>query len=99
VGKAGQATAELAQRILDARAHPEQGFRACMGIKRLGETYGTERLEAACRRALALQSFSYRSVKSILESGLEQKSLSSPASGPPPIEHENLRGADYYHHN
>ena len=96
VGKAGEATAELAERIIASRPHPEQGFRACMGIKRLGETYGTERLEAACRRALAIQSPSYRSVKSILENGLDQKPLATPSSAPPPIEHENVRGADYY---
>lgn len=98
VGRAGEATAEVAERIIASRAHPEQGFRACMGIKRLGETYGTQRLEAACQRALAIQSPSYRSVKSILENGLDQKSLNPPSSDPPPIAHENLRGADYYQH-
>ncbi|MCP4549306.1 MAG: IS21 family transposase [bacterium] len=98
VGQAGQATGEVAERIIASRAHPEQGFRACMGIKRLGETYGTDRLEAACQRALAIQSPSYRSVKSILENGLDRKPLDSP-SEPPPIEHENVRGADYYQHN
>jgi transposase len=98
VGQAGQATGEVAERIIASRAHPEQGFRACMGIKRLGETYGTDRLEAACRRALAIQSPSYRSVKSILENGLDRKPLAS-ASEPPPIEHENVRGADYYQHH
>ena len=69
-----------------------------MGIKRLGETYGTDRLELACRRALAIQSPSYRSVKSILNNGLDQEPMSSPATGPPPIKHDNVRGADYYHH-
>lgn len=99
VGRAGEATAEVAERIIASRPHPEQGFRACMGIKRLGETYGTDRLEAACRRALAIQSPSYRSVKSILESGLDQKPMALPSPGSPPIEHENVRGADYYQRN
>jgi len=99
VGHAGEATAEVAGQIIASRPHPEQGFRACMGIKRLGETYGTDRLEAACRRALAIQSPSYRSVKSILENRLDQKTLASQSSAPPPIEHENVRGADYYQHH
>jgi len=99
VGKAGEATGEVAQRIIASRAHPEQGYRACMGIKRLGETYGTDRLEAACRRALAIQSPSYRSVKSILENGLDHEPLSTQSSEPPPIEHVNVRGADYYQHH
>ncbi len=98
VGRAGEATAEVAQQIIASRAHPEQGFRACMGIKRLGETYGTDRLEAACRRALAIQSPSYRSVKSILENGLDHKALDPRSADPPPVAHENVRGADYYHH-
>jgi len=98
VGRAGEATAEVAERIIASRAHPEQGFRACMGIKRLGETYGPDRLEAACQRALAIQSPSYRSVKSILENGLDRKPLNAPSPEPPAIAHENVRGADYYHH-
>ena len=98
VGRAGEATAEVAERIIASRPHPEQGFRACMGIKRLGETYGTDRLELACRRALAIQSPSYRSVKSILNNGLDQEPMSSPAPGAPPIKHDNVRGADYYQH-
>jgi len=95
VGRAGEATAELAERIIASRPHPEQGFRACMGLKRLGETYGSERLEAACQRALAIQSASYRSVKSILENGLDRTPL---ATAPPAaaIDHENVRGPDYY---
>jgi transposase len=96
VGRAGEATAEVAERIIASRAHPEQGFRACMGIKRLGETYGADRLEAACQRALAIQSPSYKSVKSILAKGLDREPLATPSSAPPPIEHENVRGADYY---
>ncbi|MCP4645512.1 MAG: IS21 family transposase [bacterium] len=96
VGKAGQATAEVAKQIIASRPHPQQGFRACMGIKRLGEVYGVDRLEAACLRALAIQSPSYRSVKSILNNELDKKPLATQSSAPPPIEHENVRGADYY---
>jgi len=99
VGAAGEATAEVAQQIMAARPHPEQGFRACMGIKRLGETYGTDRLEAACRRALHIQSASYRSVKSILKNELDKKILPDKPVEAAPIEHENVRGADYYQHH
>lgn len=101
VGKAGPATAEVAECIIASRPHPEQGFRACMGIKRLGEEYGTDRLEAACKRALAIQSPTYTSVNSILAQGLERKPLPNqqPNATKPPIEHENVRGADYYGRN
>jgi transposase len=96
VGKAGEAVAEVAEQIIASRPHPEQGFRACMGLKRLGETYGAQRLEAACRRALVIQSPSYKSVKSILAKGLDRDPVPQQRSQTPPIEHENVRGADYY---
>lgn len=96
VGKAGAATAELAEQIIASRPHPEQGFRACMGIKRLGEHYGAERLEAACARALAIQSPSYKSVQSILKTGLDRQPVPDTPSRALRIEHDNLRGAQYY---
>ncbi len=37
--------------ILAAKPHPEQGFRACLGILRLVRGYGPERLEAALSRS------------------------------------------------
>jgi len=46
----GPATAALLEAIMKAKPHPEQGFRACLGILRLVRSYGPARLEAACRR-------------------------------------------------
>lgn len=97
VGKAGPSAAEVAKRIMDSRPHPEQGFRACRGLIRLGETHGSERLDAACERALAINSPSYKSVNEILKQGLDKLPLPKPAKKEsPPIQHENVRGADYY---
>src|SRR5262249_55907274 len=50
----GAATAQLVETILASRPHPQQGFRSCLGIMRLGKSSGAERLEAACRRALTI---------------------------------------------
>ena len=50
----GPSTAKLAALILESRPHPEQGYRACLGILRLARQYGAERLEAACDRGLEL---------------------------------------------
>lgn len=97
VGRAGEATADVARKIIASRRHPEQGFRACMGIKRLGERFGTDRLEAACLRTLAIGSPSYKSVKSILEKGLDRNPIPETPTEAPPIEHDNVRGAGYYH--
>jgi transposase len=91
----GSATAAMTKHILQTRPHPEQGYRSCLGILRLSKTYGNERLEAACCRALGLQSFSYKSVKSILKSGLDHRPL-TPRITSVPIDHSNVRGSQYY---
>ena len=98
VGTVGPETAALVGAILTRRPHPEHGYRACLGIMRLARHYPPLRLEAAARRALVLGATSYRSVKSILERGLD--SLPLPAL-PEPLPglaagHENLRGPSYY---
>ena len=93
----GPATAQLVATILATRVHPLQGFRSCLGIMRLGKTYGEERLEAACARALMLQAHSYKSVASILRHGLDQQPLTPDRVSPPSILHPNLRGPHYYH--
>ena len=49
--KSGPATGRLVAGILSSRPHPEQGYRACLGLMRLGRRYGAPRLEAACERA------------------------------------------------
>jgi transposase len=92
----GPATAQVVEGILRSRPHPEQGFRSCLGIFRLGRTYGADRLEAACTRALAIQALSYRSIQSILKNGLDRQPLPAPAEERPHREHANLRGAAYY---
>lgn len=96
-GETGSATAKLVETILTSRPHPQHGFRACLGIMRLGKRYTTVRLEAASRRALAIGSCSYKSVESILKNGLDRKPLPSTTIDTPAIEHDNLRGSDYYH--
>ncbi|MGH3573343.1 MAG: IS21 family transposase [Candidatus Dormibacteria bacterium] len=92
----GPATAQVAQHILRTRPHPEQGYRSCLGIIRLGRRYGSDRVEAACRRALAIQSYSYRSVESILKTGLDGQPLPVPPPHAPQRRHDNVRGPAYY---
>ncbi len=95
--KTGPATAELVGHILASRRHPQQGFRSCLGILRLGKSYGEKRLEAACQRALRIRAFSYKSIESILKHKLDQQPLPDKQTDNVTIAHGNLRGADYYH--
>src|SRR3954467_7927805 len=66
----GPGTAALVETIMRTKPHPEQGFRACLGILQLAKTYGEVRLEAAYQRGLSIGSRSYGSVASILRNGL-----------------------------
>lgn len=91
----GESTAAVVAAIMGSRAHPQQGFRPCLGLLRLGKRYDNTRLEAACARALAVQATSYRSVKSILEHGLDARPLAVPVRAEV-IDHRNIRGAEYY---
>lgn len=94
-GDAGSYTGKLAQQILAQRPHAEQGYRSCLGLIRLGERYGKERLNAACKRALFFGTPQYQSIKSILEKGLDQVPLEK-APEPEPIMHQNIRGKEYF---
>jgi transposase len=95
-GKVGTATRELCEAILADRPHPEQGFRSCLGILRLGKRYGEARLEAACLRAVGVRARSYRHVESILKNGLDRVVATDPSASLS-LTHENVRGRDYYH--
>ena len=91
----GSHTAAVVASILAGRRHPEQGFRTCLGILRLGNEFGSARLEAACARAMALNALSYRSLHSLLKHGLDRTAPA--AQSTLPLLHANVRGPDYYH--
>jgi len=93
--KVGPATSRLCEKIMESRAHPEQGYRACLGLMRLAKVYGNERTERASERALGVGALSYRSVESILKRGLDRQPLVAETESKP-VEHENVRGPDYY---
>lgn len=92
----GEATAKLAEEIIKAKPHPEQGYRACLGIIRLSGRYGSERVEAACRRALLTGALRYKSVESILATGLDGVAVEEQIPLSTVLHHENVRGSEYY---
>jgi transposase len=93
--QSGPATGRFVAGLLERRPHPEQGYRACLGLMRLGRAHGADRLEAACDRAERLRSYRFRTVEHILTSQQDRLPLDeSPAR--PPLTHENVRGATYY---
>jgi transposase len=93
----GADTAALVETILSSRTHPQQGFRSALGLMRLGKLHGNDRLEVACKRALLAGATTYKSVASILERGLDRQAPPETEAPAAPINHRNVRGADYYH--
>ena len=88
---------------LENRPHPEQGYRACLGLLNLARHYGEARLEAACLRALAIGSPTRKCIKSILEAKLDQHPELFPAATPADsaaatekVSHANVRGPEYF---
>jgi transposase len=95
--KMGPSTAQIITAVLSSRKHPQQGYRSCLGILRLSKSYGEERLEAACGRALLLGTCRYKSIESILKHGLDRKPIPEQQELNLPQDHDNIRGPDYYH--
>jgi transposase len=94
-GKTGPFTQQLVTEIMERRAHPEQGFRSCLGVMRLGKRYTPQRLEKACERAVAIGTYTFKSIESILKNGLDQQPL-IPVANRRAAAHSNIRGPRYY---
>ena len=90
-GAIGPATAEVLRRQAAHRKHPEETLRSAQGILRLGSDFTAEPLEAACTRALEIQSYRYRTVCTLLTTPPP-----APTPSTPDVVHDNLRGATYY---
>jgi transposase len=92
----GPYTGQLVEAILAAKRHPEQGYRSCLGILRLAKTYPAERMEAAARRCLRARAYNCQSMDSILKNQLDRLPLPGDPPAQPAVDHENIRGADYF---
>jgi len=96
----GLATGAVIDALLARSPHPEQGYRACLGLLSLKKRYDAVRLEAACVRACEAQTMRYRSVKSILATALDTIPVDPVTPTTPlPATHAHVRGAAYYDHD
>lgn len=82
--------------IFDKKAHEEQAFRSIKGLQRLAQQHGPQRLEFACRRANAFGMTGLRRLKAILKSHLDEVPIVADEPDSPAIDHDNLRGQQYY---
>lgn len=64
----GSMTEKAVYHFLDSGKAPEQGYKACASLKKLGDRYGRKRLENACGRVLAFTTTpSVRNISSLLK--------------------------------
>jgi transposase len=96
----GPSVGMVVDAILRRYRNEEFGFRAVLALSRDAKTYGNDRLNAACARALAIagpMGPTRHSVIAILKRKLDQRPLPleelSTAIG---TNHDNLRGASYF---
>lgn len=97
----GPCTAALVEYVIRSKPHPEQGYRSALGILRLADKHGKERLERASDKAFQIGSPSYRTVKTMLAQRMESVALrgeqSVAAESSEHLGAANVRGRGYYH--
>jgi len=86
---------QLIINILEKKQHPEQAYKSCMGVLSLEKKVGRDRLINACKRALEYNIYNYKTVKEILERGMDHADMEPYPSEPLP-DHNNIRGKKYY---
>ena len=101
--KVGPHTTSVIDHLLSSEMHPEQTYRKCLGVLRLGGRYGEERLEAACKRVLHFGVATYKGIEAVLKNGCDKLPLPRVETDkekeplPTHLHHENIRGSHYYH--
>jgi len=93
----GECSFEIMNRILEARTFTEQTYNACIGILRLGDRYGKDRLENACKRAMQAPRVNYRLIDNILSNNLDKQTEDEMILFETIPDHENVRGSQAYH--
>ena len=91
----GEPTEELIRKVLQTKRHPEQGYKSCAGILSYGRKVGNNRLNSACSRAMYYNSYSYRTIKNIIDKGLDKTAI-APVEQYQLPDHDNIRGSQYY---
>lgn len=91
----GEPTRQIVEKILENKSHPEQAYKACLGVLGFVKKVGKERLNNACGRAVHYQSYGYHIIKNILTKGLDKEPVELELFCTIP-DHENVRGQAYY---
>lgn len=94
--KIGSNTSGFIESMISSRAFPEQAFRSCLGLLRLGSRFGEVRLEKACTIALGAGMTRYQQVERLLKNKMDELEMPQEHTTPVIPSHQNIRGSDYY---
>lgn len=95
-GGIGENTLHVIKKMLTAQKIEEQAYKSCMGLLQMSKKYSPERLEAACTKAIFMNSCSYTTIANILKNGQDLIIYQESSTLKATPEHENVRGAAYY---
>ena len=90
----GVQTYAVIDNLLSSQITEEQAYRSCMGVLQCSKKYGNARLEAACTKAIAMNSGTYSTITTILKNG--QDKVPATVTSKPTPKHKNLRGSEAY---
>ena len=91
----GTSTEKVVNYFLSSGSIPEQGYKACVSLTKLGKRYGKKKLEAACERMLAFSSSpSIRTITTLMKNS--SKPNSSAESSDNSNKYGITRGAAYW---
>jgi len=98
----GPYTGQTVKAVIASRKVEQQGYKTCIALLKLADTYSAARLEKACEKALCYHSCpGFRSIKTILQTGSDKRAKDNRAASPDnpekePQRHAIVRGAAYY---
>ena len=92
----GPSVAVLIEKLINKHKHPEQSYNTCRGIIFLSRSYGMQRLDKACRKALYLGYCSYKAVYDMLKNNREEIEVQPELFSNLLPEHSNVRGKEYF---
>ncbi len=97
-GKHGPHVEAFVKHLLAEGDYPESSYKKAMGVIQLHKSYGSERLEKACKRAVDAEIYSYQRLKNILKNRLDlvESNSECPSFQSHIPCHSNTRGAKHY---
>lgn len=94
--KIGEQTKQFIEHMIASRPFPQQAFRSCLGLLRLGTRFGEQRLEKACSIAIESGATRYQQVENILQNKMDIVLTHKTNQTPVISNHQNIRGSNYY---